>query len=90
MCEQTARAQTRHGAQQLARFAALLSFKLPLDALALPGCISASADCSIAFGEETIAVCSIVGTHPSVVGDRAGLAHRPARIAVGIMLRAFA
>jgi hypothetical protein len=53
---ETTRAQTRHCTQQLPRLAAASGFELALPALALPGYIPASLECTIAFGEEAVAV----------------------------------
>jgi hypothetical protein len=87
---ETTRAQTRHGTQQLPRLAPAPRFELALRALALPGCIPASLECTIAFGEEAVAVCRIRGAHPSVIGNPAGLAQCPAGIAADLVLRTIA
>jgi hypothetical protein len=83
---ETPRAQTRHGTQQLPRLAPAPSVELALRALALPGCISARLECTIAFGEEAVAVCRIRGAHPSMIGNPAGLTQCPAGIATSPVL----
>ncbi len=87
---ETTRAQTRHGTQQLPRLAPAPRFELALRALALPGCIPASLECTIAFGEEAVAVCRIRGAHPSMIGNPAGLTQCPAGIATTLVLRTIA
>ena len=84
---ETTRAHTRHGTQQLPRLASAPGFKLALRALTLPRCIPASLECTIAFGEEVVAVCRIRGAHPSMIGNPAGLTQRPAGIATSLVLR---
>jgi hypothetical protein len=87
---ETTRAQTRHGTQQLPRLTPVPGFELALRALALPGCIPASLECSIAFGEEAVAVCRIRGAHPSMIGNPAGLTQCPAGIATSLVFRTIA
>jgi hypothetical protein len=87
---ETTRAQTRHGTQQLPRLAPAPRFELALRALALPSCVPASLECTIAFGEEAVAVCRIRGAHPSMIGDPAGLTQCPPGIATTFLLRTIA
>jgi hypothetical protein len=87
---ETTRAQTRHGTQQLPRLAPAPRFELALRALALPGCVPASLECTIAFSEEAVAVCRIRGAHPSMIGNPAGLTQCPAGIATTLVLRTIA
>jgi hypothetical protein len=87
---ETTRAQARHGTQQLPRLAPAPRFELALRALALPGCVPASFECTIAFGEEAVAVCRIRGAHPSMIGNPAGLTQCPAGIATSLVLRTIA
>jgi hypothetical protein len=87
---ETTRAQTRHGTQQLPRLAPAPRFELALRALALPGCVPASFECTIAFGEEAVAVCRIRGAHPGMIGNPAGLTQCPPGIATTFVLRTVA
>jgi hypothetical protein len=87
---ETRRAQTRHSAQQLPRLATATRLELALRAFALPRCIPAGVECTIAFREEAVSVCRIRGAHPSMVGNPAGLTQCPAGIANSVMLRMIA
>jgi hypothetical protein len=87
---ETTRAQARHGTQQLPRLAPAPRFELALRALALPGCVPASFECTIAFGEEAVAVCRIRGAHPGMIGNPAGLTQCPPGIATTFVLRTVA